>query len=67
MTVVYVNFRTKEASFVGWSDKPIVVGPIFSIVDGRTYFTAGMSVAEIKALQRPFYQQLQLPHPSHFA
>lgn len=65
--IIYVNFTTGEASFVGPSSTPIQVGPTHSIIDGKTYLTVHLSLAEIKALKGPTYQQLQLPHPKEYA
>ncbi|CBW47084.1 hypothetical protein [Roseovarius Plymouth podovirus 1] len=63
--VIYVNFQTKEASFVGHSSAPIIVGPILSLVDGVPHLTVDMTLDEIKALKEPQYQQLQLEyHPN---
>ncbi len=64
--IIYVNFKTKEASFVGYSTNPIIVGPTHSLIDGVLHLTAHLSLDEIKALRKPFYQQLQLPHPNEF-
>lgn len=65
--IIYVNFTTKEASFVGYSAAPIIVGPTHSLVDGVLHLTAHLSLSEIKALKKPVYQQAQLPHPKEFA
>lgn len=58
--VIYVNFKTKEASFVGYSNNPIRVGPIMSIIDNVQHITIHLSIKEIKTLREPQYQQLQI-------
>lgn len=64
--VLYVNFTTKEVSYVGPSSTLPIIGPILSIIDGITYVTAHLSIKEIHGLRKPVYQQLQLPHPKDF-
>jgi len=60
--VLFVNFRTKEVSPVGWPSQVPIVGPVLTRIDGMLHFTADKTIEEIKALRKPLYQQLQIPH-----
>ena len=64
--VIYVNFTTGEASYVGPSSSLPIVGATHSIIDGVLHLTAHLSLKEIHGLRKLVYQQPQLPHPRSF-
>lgn len=65
--ILYVNFTTKEVSFVGPSNVLPIVGATHSIIDGVLHLTAHLKTDEIHRLRKPVYQQPQLPHPKEYA